>query len=80
MQSAVCVFGNPICYVLCFSSCVLFSSVSVSILPSSEMDALSSLMEVKLDIREKRTEWLPLRVSVIIKIESYLFIVFCSTK
>lgn len=27
------------------------------------MDTLSSLMEVKLDIREKRTEWLPLRVS-----------------
>lgn len=29
------------------------------------MDTLSSLMEVKLDIREKRTEWLPLRVSLI---------------
>lgn len=29
------------------------------------MDTLSSLMEVKLDIREKRTEWLPLRVSPI---------------
>lgn len=27
------------------------------------MDCLSSLMEVKLDIREKRAEWLPLRVS-----------------
>lgn len=30
------------------------------------MDTLSSLMEVKLDIREKRTEWLPLRVSPLI--------------
>lgn len=28
------------------------------------MDTLSSLLEVKLDIREKRTEWLPLRVSL----------------
>lgn len=27
------------------------------------MDTLSSHMEVKLDIREKRSDWLPLRVS-----------------
>lgn len=39
---------------------------SVSILTSSKMDTLSSHMEVKLDIREKRSDWLPLRVSWIL--------------
>lgn len=50
-------FGNSTHFVL-----ILFS---VEILTATEMDTLSSLMEVKLDIREKRTEWLPLRVSLI---------------